>query len=195
MKEKLKEIKQSFRLYMNGVTAQSLREKGLDYHLNWGASLQHLREMSDEIKAEGYDEGQLAELSKLLWRENVRECKILATLLMPPSQMPPDLAMLWVEQTITQEIAEIAAMNLYQHLHYAKDMAMQLIGQPYDMAQLQGYCIIARLFSKGMEFTESELDEIADQAQSAFQTENISLKHTIHNAMIKLERPSPLFPE
>jgi len=186
MKEKLKEIKQSFRLYMNGVTAQSLREKGLDYHLNWGASLQHLREMADEIRGEGYDEEQLAELSKLLWRENVRECKILATLLMPPTQMPPDLAMLWVEQTTTQEIAELAAMNLYQHLQYAKDMALQLIGQPYDMAQLQGYCIIARLFSKDVKFSESEIDEIKDQAQSAFETDNLSLKHAIHNTMMKM---------
>ena len=50
LQEKLKEIKQSLRLYMNGVTAQSLREKGLNYHLNWGASLQHLQEMAAEIR-------------------------------------------------------------------------------------------------------------------------------------------------
>ena len=41
--DKLKKIKQSFRLLMNGVTAQSLRDKGLEYHLNWGANLFHLQ--------------------------------------------------------------------------------------------------------------------------------------------------------
>ena len=35
--EQLKEIKRSFRLMMNGVAAQSMRDKGLDYHGNWGA--------------------------------------------------------------------------------------------------------------------------------------------------------------
>ena len=116
MQEKLKEIKQSFRLYMNGVTAQSLRDKGVNYHLNWGVSLQHLQEMAAEIKADLTDapsgelltpplgeagRGSLFTLSSLLWKENIRECKILATMLMPADTFPADLAMLWVEQTPT----------------------------------------------------------------------------------------------
>lgn len=49
-KDIVKEIKQSFRLLMNGVTAQSMRDKGMDYHINWGASLPHLREMAAEYR-------------------------------------------------------------------------------------------------------------------------------------------------
>lgn len=198
MKEKLKEIKQSFRLYMNGVTAKSLRDKGLNYHLNWGASLQHLQEMAGEYKDLTTEEK--TELASLLWKENIRECKILATMLMPADTFPADLAMLWVEQTPTQEIAELAAMNLYQHLPYAKDMALQLIAQPYEMAQLQGYCILARLFSNNTEFTESEINEVIDQAQSTFksqssdispQTSSIALRHAILNTIQKLSQHTP----
>ena len=47
--EQVKEIKQSFRLMMDGATAQSMRDKGLSYHLNWGATLPRLREKADEI--------------------------------------------------------------------------------------------------------------------------------------------------
>jgi hypothetical protein len=200
MQEKLKEIKQSFRLYMNGVTAQSLRDKGVNYHLNWGVSLQHLQEMAAEIKAEGHTPAELHELSILLWKENIRECKILATMLMPADNFPADLAMLWVEQTPTQEVAELAAMHLYQHLPYAKDMALQLIAQPYEMAQLQGYCILARLFSNNTEFTESEINEVIDQAQSTFksqssdishQSSSISLRHAILNTIQKLSQYTP----
>ncbi len=197
MQEKLKEIKQSFRLYMNGVTAQSLRDKGVNYHLNWGVSLQHLQEMTAEIKAEGHTPVELHELSILLWKENIRECKILATMLMPADTFPADLAMLWVEQTPTQEIAELAAMNLYQHLPYAKDMALQLIAQPYEMAQLQGYCIMARLLSTKMVLNDSELNEFIDQAHSTFkssispQTSSIALRHSILNAIQKLSQHTP----
>ena len=197
MKEKAKEIKQSLRLYMNGVTAQSLREKGLNYHLNWGASLQHLQEMAQEIKGDLKTDEEASELASLLWKENIRECKILATMLMPPEKFPADLAMLWVEQTPTQEIAEMAAMNLYRHLPYAKDMAFQLIAQPYEMAQLQGYCILARLFTTDTPFTDSEINEFIDQAHSAFQsaispqTSSISLRHTILNAVTKLDQRLP----
>lgn len=197
MQEKLKEIKQSFRLYMNGVTAQSLRDKGVNYHLNWGVSLQHLQEMTAEIKTEGHTPAELHELSILLWKENIRECKILATMLMPAEEFPADLAMLWVEQTPTQEIAELAAMNLYQHLPYAKDMALQLIAQPYEMAQLQGYCIMARLLSTKMVLNDSELNEFIDQAHSTFkssispQTSSIALRHSILNAIQKLSQHTP----
>jgi hypothetical protein len=197
MQEKLKEIKQSFRLYMNGVTAQSLRDKGVNYHLNWGVSLQHLQEMTAEIKTEGHTPVELHELSILLWKENIRECKILDTMLMPAEEFPADLAMLWVEQTPTQEIAELAAMNLYQHLPYAKDMALQLIAQPYEMAQLQGYCIMARLLSTKMVLNDSELNEFIDQAHSTFkssispQTSSIALRHSILNAIQKLSQHTP----
>ena len=198
MQEKLKEIKQSFRLYMNGVTAKSLRDKGLNYHLNWGASLQHLQEMAGEYKDLTTEEK--TELASLLWKENIRECKILATMLMPADTFPADLAMLWVEQTPTQEVAELAAMHLYQHLPYAKDMALQLIAQPYEMAQLQGYCILARLFSNNTEFTESEINEVIDQAQSTFKSQSsdishksssISLRHAILNTIQKLSQHTP----
>ena len=40
---KVKEIKQSFRLMMDGAVAQSMRDKGLNYHLNWGATLPRLQ--------------------------------------------------------------------------------------------------------------------------------------------------------
>ena len=43
--EKLKEIKRSFRLLMNGEASKSMREKGLDYHLNWGVAFTDLKQM------------------------------------------------------------------------------------------------------------------------------------------------------
>ena len=46
--EKLKEIKRSFRLLMNGEASKSMREKGLDYHLNWGVAFTDLKQMAQE---------------------------------------------------------------------------------------------------------------------------------------------------
>ena len=47
---KVKEIKQSFRLMMDGAVAQSMRDKGLNYHLNWGATIPRLQAKAEEIK-------------------------------------------------------------------------------------------------------------------------------------------------
>lgn len=49
IEEQVRQIKQSFRQMMDGSVAQSMRDKGVDYHLNWGATLPRLREKADEI--------------------------------------------------------------------------------------------------------------------------------------------------
>ena len=40
----IKEIKQSFRQMMDGTIAQSMRDKGVNYHLNWGATIPRLKD-------------------------------------------------------------------------------------------------------------------------------------------------------
>ena len=46
--DKLKQIKQRFRLMMNGMASQSMREKGLGYSINWGISLPALKTLAEE---------------------------------------------------------------------------------------------------------------------------------------------------
>ena len=45
---KVKEIKQSFRQMMDGAVAKSMRDKGVDYKLNWGATIPRLREKANK---------------------------------------------------------------------------------------------------------------------------------------------------
>ena len=92
---------------MNGPASQSMREKGVEYHLNWGVPLMELRALAKDI-------GQDYHLAIALWKEDIRECKILATLVMPHGRMPKDIAGLWMDQVRSQEMAEMLAFNLLQ---------------------------------------------------------------------------------
>ena len=90
----VKEIKQSFRQMMDGAVAQSMRDKGLNYHLNWGATLPRLKDRAEEIQSSlitNHLPFTVYDLAIALWKENVRECKILATMLMPPGEMLPEV--------------------------------------------------------------------------------------------------------
>ena len=174
--EQVKEIKQSFRLMMDGATAQSMRDKGLSYHLNWGATLPRLREKADEI-------GKNYELSIALWKENVRECKILATMIMPPGEILPEVVDIWMEQTPTIEIAEQAAFNLYQHLPFAADKAYQWIASDSVMAQICGYHVLSRLFMNKQEPNERGINEFIDQALASIQGTDITLAKAALNAL------------
>lgn len=194
--QKVKEIKQSFRQMMDGATAQSMRDKGLNYHLNWGATLPRLREMADALRAEfaaipspeptaTAASSPLYALSSALWKENVRECKILATMLMPPDEILPEVVDIWMEQTPTLEIAEQAAFNLYQHLPYAADKAFQWLASPDDLPQICGYHVLSRLFMQKQEPNERGINEFIDQAITAMQSPNVSLRKAAYNALVR----------
>lgn len=174
--EKLKRIKQSFRLRMNGVAAQSMRDKGADYKINWGISLVELKQMAAEY-------GKDYDLAIALWKEDIRECKILATLIMPAEKMLPEIVDLWMEQTSSQEMAEMAAFNLYQHLDYAPVLAYQWIATDNDIYQICGYQLLSRLFAKGQEPNERGINEFLDQAVTALQSSNKGVQHAALNCI------------
>ena len=172
----MKAIKQAFRLMMDGAVAQSMRQKGLDYHLNWGATLPRLREMADEY-------GKNYELAIALWKENVRECKILATMIMPAEKVLPEVIDIWMEQTPTTEIAEQAAFNLYQYLPYAPEKAYTWIASDRELYQLCGFHILSRLFMNGQEPNERGINEFVDQALAALQGESMIVRKAAMMAM------------
>ncbi len=178
IQEQVKDIKKSFRLLMDGKTAQSMRDKGVVYKLNWGASIPMLYEKAQEI-------GKNYDLAIELWKENVRECKILATMLMPADQMLPEVVDIWMEQTDSQEIAEQAAFNLYQHLPYAADKAFQWLASDKELYQLCGYHILTRLFMNKQEPNERGINEFIDQALTALQGPSLIVRKAAMQSIIR----------
>ena len=176
IQQQVKEIKQSFRQMMDGSIAQSMRNKGVNYKLNWGATLPRLKEKADGI-------GKNYDLAIALWKENVRECKILATMVMPAEEVLPEVIDIWMEQTPTQEIAEQAAFNLYQYLPYAPEKAYTWIASDKELYQLCGFHILSRLFMNGQEPNERGINEFIDQALAALQGESIAVRKAAMSSM------------
>lgn len=170
VRDKVKEIKQSFRQMMDGAVAQSMRDKGLNYHLNWGATLPRLKEMAEEIaNSQQLIANSQYDLAIALWKENVRECKILATMLMPADQILPEVVDIWMEQIPSQEIAEQVAFNLWQHLPFAPEKAYQWIASDKEYDQLCGFHVLTRLFANRQEPNERGINEYLDQLLAALQ--------------------------
>ena len=174
----VKEIKQSFRQMMDGAVAQSMRNKGVDYKLNWGATLPRLREKADEI-------GKNYDLAIALWKENVRECKILATMVMPADVVLPEVIDIWMEQMPTQEIAEQAAFNLFQYLPYAPEKAYTWMASDKELYQLCGFHILSRLFMNKQEPNERGINEFIDQAIVALHEGSIPVRKAAIACMMR----------
>lgn len=178
VKEKLKKIKQSFRLMMNGPASQSMREKGLNYKINWGVPIPSLKQMAKEY-------GKDYDLAIELFKEDIRECKILATMIMPPEKFLPEIADIWMEQTISYEIAEQLAFNLMQYIDYAPVIAFEWIASDKPLYKLTGYHLLSRLFMKGQEPDERGINEFLDQADSDLSGDDTMVKHAAYNCLLR----------
>lgn len=176
--DKIKEIKRSFRLMMNGETSRSMREKGMEYKINWGVPFIDLKNMAKEY-------GKDYELAIELWKEDIRECKILATLIMPAEKMLQEVVDIWMEQIKSQEIAEMASFNLYQNLEYAPILAYRWIASDKIMEQICGYQVLSRLFMKGHQPNERGTNEFMDQVHTALQSDDIRIKHAALNCVMR----------
>ena len=176
--KQVREIKQSFRLLMNGVASHSMREKGLNYKLNWGISLVDLKEMAGQHVKN-------LDLAIALWKEDVRECKMLAILLMPHEAMPPEQAELWVEQLPSLELAEQASFHLFRHLKEASVLAYKWIALDDELPQICGYHVLGGLFQQGRVPDERGVHEFFDQVGVVLRSGSIPLKHAAMNAVYR----------
>ncbi len=174
--QQLKDIKTQLRLSMNGAVSQSMREKGLVYKLNFGVELPRIKNI-----AASYTKNH--ELAQVLWKEDIRECKILAGLLQPVDTFYPEIADIWVENMPNIEIAELTSMNLFQHLPYAPSKSFQWIADERELVQICGYLTIARLLMKKGDMDERVANEFLDQAVCAFFSGSYHVRNAVMSAI------------
>lgn len=177
MHSTIQEIKASLRLAMNGVASTSMREKGATYRLNFGVNVPTLRRM-----AQAYTPSAL--LAQEMWKEDIRELKILATLLYPPAEFTQ--AQAWVEQVGNLEIAEQASMNLFSKMPQASQIAMQWLSSSAMYTQLCGFLVATRCLMQGHRFSEEEEEYVVQQAIEAYQKNSLFLQNAVVNLLYRL---------
>lgn len=148
------DIKKELRSCMNGVASAAMRQTE-DYRVNFGVELPRLHELSKAFEPDH-------QLAQTLWKERVRECRILATILMPTADFDEELCDIWVEDIHTAEMAQIFALNLMRRLPYASEKAFEWIASEIPMRQVVGYYTMCHVLRKG-EMNERSAEELLDQ--------------------------------
>ena len=123
---------------MNGVISESMQAKGLNYRLNYGVDIPKLRLIARKYKAD-------KQLAETLWTEEVRELKILATMLYPSADFAKETAERWVREIPTQEIREQVCRNLFQTLPFADALVQEWAVSEDVEIRITGYWLFARL--------------------------------------------------
>ena len=120
LQDEIREIRKQLRLAMNGVISTSMREKGIVYKLNFGVAYPEIKEIAHKHQAG-------TALASALWKEDIREFKILAGFLQPVEEFAEEEALRWVNEIPYMEIAECSCKNLFVHLPYLESFTARLI--------------------------------------------------------------------
>lgn len=138
MDELIRNIRTDLRLTMNGVVSSSMRDKGVDYKMNFGVDIPRLKGIAEKYESS-------AALAQELWRLDVRELKILSTMLYPVDEFAMENANEWANDIPNQEIRENLCRNLLQQLPYADKLVAQWVASSDTSLRLTGYWLYVRL--------------------------------------------------
>ncbi len=166
-KELINDIKKELHACMNGVASAAMRQTE-DYRVNFGVELPRLQMIASEFHPN-------RELAQALWNESVRECRILATLLMPSYEFDEELCEIWASEIKTVEMAQIFALNLASRLPYASRKAFRWIADEAQMLQIVGYFTMCHVLRLG-EMSERSAEELLDHLECDIQSTDTNLR-------------------
>lgn len=176
----VKKIKRSFRLFMNGVASSSMRDKGLEYKINWGIPVTRLRDMAAQYAPS-------VALAERLWESDVRECKILATMLMPAERFSEPMALSWLSACNNQEMVEMLVFNLVQNMPGVETFVVSLLHSDEPNASLAALHLVSRLVARqNVAFmTDEVVGSFAQLVVKALNGTEAVLKHAALNSVTR----------
>jgi len=174
----IKDIRMRCRRVMNGTVSRSMRDKGLEYKLNFGVSLLQLKEIA------GYYNPN-ADLAETLWKNDVRELKILATMLYPIEKFSKERALVWIKEIANQEIREQLCINLLEKLTCASELINECSTSGSESIRATGYWLHAGSIKKSITDKTDEL-----MTKSMIFKDILSGNSSLRNAALLLLRLS-----
>ncbi len=91
--------------FMDGDVSTQMRQKGVDYKKNYGASILWLKNLAKEYIGDNV-------LAERLWLREIRETMVLATIIANPDESFYSVVKEWMSNIVSDELAEQIGVNL-----------------------------------------------------------------------------------
>lgn len=146
--QEFQQILTKIRLAKNGETVAQMKERGLVYKMNWGVSINQLREIASQFKPNHL-------LALKLWNKQWRETMILAAMLDNPASVTEEQMDYWTKSLETTEIAEVLSTFLWSKTKFAFVKALEWCRGKKHLVRFSGLHLMGRLALVG----KSAMDE------------------------------------
>lgn len=147
--QEFRQILTKIRLAKNGETVDQMKKLGLNYKINWGASVVSLKQI-----ASYYEPNHLLALK--LWNKQWRETMILAAMLDVPSEVTEEQMDYWTKSCETTEIVEALNTWLWVKTRYSFVKSLEWCRGKKHLVRYAGLHLMGRLAV----VEKAEMDEL-----------------------------------
>ena len=138
IEQQFQQILIRIRLLKNGEIVEQMKERGLVYKVNWGASIMALREIAYK-----YEPNHLLALK--LWNKQWRETMILAAMIDVPADVTEEQMDYWTKSLETTEIAENLNTFLWVKTRFAFVKSLEWCRGKKHLVRFSGIHLMGRL--------------------------------------------------
>lgn len=138
IEQEFRQILTKIRQAKNGETVDTMKKLGLNYKINWGASVISLREIAKQ-----YEPNHLLALK--LWNKQWRETMILASMLDNPKEVTEEQMDYWTKSLETTEMAEMLNTYLWSKTKFAFIKSLEWCRGKKHLVRFSGLHLMGRL--------------------------------------------------
>lgn len=138
IEQQFQQILIRIRLSKNGLVVEQMKERGLIYKVNWGASITELRVIAAQFVPNHL-------LALKLWNKKWRETMILAAMVDVPGEVTEEQMDYWTKSLETTEIAETLNTYLWVKSRYAFVKSLEWCRGKKHLVRFAGLHLMGRL--------------------------------------------------
>ena len=135
---KYEDIIKKIKFLSNPRAIKGMSKYGITPEKTYGVSIPNLRKLAKEI-------GKNHKLAEQLWSENIRETRILASMIEDLEMVTEGQMENWVREFDYWEICDQCCMNLFERTEFAYEKAMEWSVKEAEFIKRSGFVLMARL--------------------------------------------------
>ena len=161
----------------------SIFKYALDATSAYGVSIPNLRKIAREI-------GKDHEFAQRLWTANIRETRILATLVDEPDKVTNEQMEKWASDFYYWEICDQCCMNLFAKTRFAYDKSFEWTARKEEYVKRAGFVLIARFAIGRNKANDKQLEAFIHVIKREAADRRDFVKRAISSAIRKIGKRS-----
>lgn len=172
----INEILSKLKTLANPRAIEGMAKYGITSSKAYGVSIPNLRKIAREI-------GTNHELAKHLWKLDIRETRILATLIDNPKLVTEEQMDEWANDFNYWEICDQCCMNLFVNTDFAYKKAIEWSSSEKEFVKRAGFALMASLAFKYRKTNDELFDEFFQLIKKEASDERLYVKKAVSWAL------------